>query len=352
MNAIVEESLATALRVREALDSDGRAWADYAASHPDATVFHRWEWREILHRAFGFRPRYLLALRAGQIVGLLPLMEVRTLLFGHALTSLPFCSWAGPIGSDMSALQALDDHAIGLASTLGVDHLEYRSIGPATRDWPTQDLYVLFRKPIVADHEANMNAIPRKQRAMVRKGIKNALTSGPDSVDGFHRMYADNVHRHGTPACPRRFFSAMAEAFGEDLEILTVRDPSGTPVSTVLSLFYRDEVFPFYAGDHPAARDLAANDFKYWEVMRRAADAGYRSFNYGRSKRGTGSFDFKKNWGFEPEPLAYQYWLPSGGPIPQNNPNNPKYRLLIETWRKLPASLVGALGPLVVKGLG
>ena len=154
---------------------------------------------------------------------------------------------------------------------------------------PRQDLYVTFRKEILPDPEANMLAIPRKQRAMVRKGIKHGLKSEIDpTVDRFFALYADNVHRHGTPPFAKSFFARLRAVFGDRCEILTVTDPRGRPVSSVLSFYFRDEVLPYYAGDTGDAREVAANDFKYWELMRRACEKGLRFFDYGRSKRGTG----------------------------------------------------------------
>ncbi len=340
------------ITVRPAVTTDAPAWTRYVESHPDGTVFHRWEWQDILARSFRHAPHYRIAERDGRVVGVLPLAQVRTLLFGHALVSLPFCSWAGPLADDDQALQALDSDACDVADRLGVDRLEYRQIGSPRFDRPLQDLYVVFARAIAADHDANLVAIPRKQRAMVRKGIANGLTSTIGGVADFYPLYTDNVHRHGTPPCPRRYFEAIAAIFGNDCEVLVIRDRAGTPVSTVLTLYHRDEVFPFFAGDSVQARAAAANDFKYWEVMRRGADRGARRFNYGRSKRGTGSYAFKKNWGFEPQPLAYEFRLRAGRSVPQHNPTNPRYGLLIASWRRMPRWAVNAAGPLLVRGLG
>jgi FemAB-related protein (PEP-CTERM system-associated) len=214
-------------------------------------------------------------------------------------------------------------------------------------------LYVTFRKEILPDDEANMLAIPRKQRAMVRKGIKNGLISSiDDGVDRFFSLYADNVHRHGTPALPRRYFAELRNVFGHDCSVMTITSAEGKLLSSVLSFHFRDEILPYYAGDDPAARELAANDFKYWELMRRASARGTRVFDYGRSKVGTGPYAFKKNWGFEPQPLHYEYRLYRRNGVPANNPTNPKYRLMIEAWRRLPLPVANWLGPHVVRGLG
>ncbi|WP_449192073.1 FemAB family XrtA/PEP-CTERM system-associated protein, partial [Thauera sp.] len=188
---------------------------------------------------------------------------------------------------------------------------------------------------------------------MVRKGIKNGLVSHvDDDIERFFALYADNVLRHGTPALPKTFFERLKAVFGEACEVLTVTDPAGKPLSSVLSFYFRDEVLPYYAGDDTAARDLAANDFKYWELMRRACERGCKVFDYGRSKVGTGPYSFKKNWGFEPQPLSYEYRLYKRDSVPQNNPMNPKYRAFIALWKRLPIGVANRLGPHIVRNLG
>lgn len=328
-------------------------WDSFIERCPEATFFHRAGWRRIIESVFGHQTHFLCAHQAQQIVGVLPLAEVKSYLFGHSLQSLPFCVYGGVAAAKPEATVSLHSAAKALATKLGVTHLELRNRGPKERDWPRQGLYVTFRKELAPDAESNLLAIPRKQRAMVRKGIKNGLVGRiDDDVERFFALYADNVHRHGTPALPRRYFEALQAEFGSDCQILTVEDPRGGPVSGVLSFYFRDEVLPYYAGDATVARDLAANDFKYWDLMRRACERGCRMFDYGRSKQGTGSYDFKKNWGFEPTPLSYEYCLLRRDTIPQNNPLNPKYRAFIGLWRKLPIRVANFLGPFLVRNLG
>jgi FemAB-related protein (PEP-CTERM system-associated) len=251
------------------------------------------------------------------------------------------------------AIPLLHAAARTLAEALGVEHLELRNREVREPDWPRQTLYATFRKPLAADAEQNLAAIPRKQRAMVRKGIQRGLAAEPGrDVDTFFALYADNMHRHGTPPLPRRWFAALLAALGEDADILIVRDAAGRPVSGVLSFWFRDEVLPYYAGDVPTARDLAANDYKYWALMAHACGRGARVFDYGRSKLGSGSFDFKKNWGFAPAPLAYEHALVRLAAIPEHHPQNPKYRAFIAAWRRLPRPVANLLGPYVVRGLG
>ena len=302
---------------------------------------------------FGHDTYFLYAEADGVIQGVLPLGHVNSLLFGNSLVGLPFAVYGGVAAFNDEAAQRLESEAQVIARKLGVDHLELRNVSPRHADWPTQDLYVTFRRQIDASEDANMLAIPRKQRAMVRKGIKSGLVSHLDTdVDRFFALYADNVHRHGTPAMPKTYFMALMREFGASCEVLTVTTSDGQPLSSVMSFYFRDEVLPYYAGDDELARDIAANDFKYWELMRRACARGLRVFDFGRSKQGTGSFSFKKNWGFVPTPLHYEYCLYKRDAIPQNNPTNAKYKLMIETWRRMPIGLANWLGPFIVRNLG
>ena len=328
-------------------------WDEFVMACPAASFFHRAGWQRILREVFRHDTHFLYAEADGRIEGVLPLAHVRSLLFGDSLVSLPFAVYGGVAAVTPRAAAALEHEAQALAQRLGVAHLELRHVQARHPDWPSQDLYVTFRKPILADEDANMLAIPRKQRAMVRKGIGNGLRSEIDrGVERFFPLYADNMHRHGTPALPRRYFNALLQEFGRDAEVMTVVEPGGHALSSVFSFYFRDEVLPYYAGDDTSARALAANDFKYWELMRRAGGNGIKLFDYGRSKQGTGSFAFKKNWGFEPQPLHYEYCLYKRDSVPQNNPTNAKYRLLIEAWRRMPIGIANWLGPYVVRGLG
>ncbi|HKY02554.1 MAG TPA: FemAB family XrtA/PEP-CTERM system-associated protein [Burkholderiales bacterium] len=341
------------IRVEPLADKESAQWEAFVDRCPEATFFHRIGWKSIMEEVFRHRTHYLVAKRGEEWLGVLPLAENKSLLFGHSLVSLPFCVYGGCASIDPDATRALHRHAEALGRTLGASFLELRNIEQREAAWPQQDLYVTFRKKLEAEDEANMLAIPRKQRAMVRKGIKNDLLSHIDpTTDRFFALYADNVHRHGTPALSRRYFETLMRVFGKDCEVLTVTDAQGMPLSSVLSFYFRDEVLPYYAGDDARARETAANDFKYWELMRRARERGCGVFDYGRSKIGTGSYDFKKNWGFEPAPLHYEYALYKTDGVPQNNPLNPKYRAFIALWRKLPIGVANALGPHIVRSLG
>ncbi len=334
---------------------DYARWDAFVAACPEATFFHRAGWQTIIERTYGHKTWFYYAEVNGSIVGVLPLAEIKSRLFGHSLGSLPFCVLGGVAAIDERARPLLDAAADKVARELNVGHLEYRNLLPAhagDASWYQKELYVTFRKEISADDEENMNAIPRKQRAMVRKGIKLGLTAEIDQdVERFFTAYSTSVHRLGTPVFPKGYFKTIKEVFGEECEIrIIVKD--GTLIAGVMSFYWRDEVLPYYGGGMPAAREVAGNDYMYWNLMQASAARGVKIFDFGRSKLGTGAFDFKKNWGFSPTPLAYEYKLYKSTELPDNNPLNPKYQLFIKIWKKLPIGLANVLGPHVVKSLG
>ena len=345
-------SQTTELSVHQLQTEDVQKWDKFVLSCPDATFFHRAGWQRVINQALGHKTYFLYVTLKGKIQGVLPLAEINSYLFGHSLSSLPFCVYGGIAATSEQAGRALDQAAQTLASQLGVDYLEYRNLRARHQDWPTKDLYVTFRKEILSETELNMQAIPRKQRAMVRKGIKAGLQSTIDQdTERFFTAYSASVHRLGTPVFSRKYFRVLKQVFPDDCELLTITK-DGRTISSVMSFYFRDEVLPYYGGGTSEARNLAGNDFMYWELMRRACERGYKIFDFGRSKRDTGSFDFKKNWGFEPQQLHYEYQLHQSNKIPDYNPLNPKYKFFIKTWQKLPLTIANLIGPHIVKNLG
>jgi len=341
-----------AIEVRELDAPSVTKWNEFVATSPEATFYHRSEWKTVIERVFGHSTHYLLAEAEGKIEGVLPLGHIRSRLFGNALISTPFCVYGGVAASSTGARLALEEAAEALAQRLGVDYLEHRDQLKGGADWPSKDLYVTFKKKIDPDPDDNLRAIPRRQRAMVRKGIKAGLESQlDDDVDRFFEAYAQSVHNLGTPVFSKKLFITLREVFGRDCEILTVTKDDRV-VGSVLSFYFRDQILPYYGGGTKEARAVAGNDFMYWEVMRRACERGVRLFDYGRSKRGTGAFSFKKNWGFEPKPLPYKYRLVKAKDIPNVSPLNPKYRIFVNMWKRLPFSLSKILGPPISRNLG
>jgi FemAB-related protein (PEP-CTERM system-associated) len=339
------------LRLARFASADAARWDRFVETCPEATFFHRAGWKGIIENVFGHEAFYLIAESSAGIEGVLPLGRVRSRLFGDALISVPFGVYGGVAALNEDARQLLEDEAERLAVELGVDYLEMRNRRAGREDWPTKELYVGFRKEIHEDPDENLKAIPRKQRAVVRKGITSGLEAELDGdVSRFFLAYATSVRNLGTPVYPKKYFQTLIDVFGDDSDILTITK-DGRTVSSVMSFYFRDEVLPYYGGGTDEARALRANDFMYWELLKRSGERGCRVFDYGRSKVGTGAYSFKKNWGFAPEPLPYQYRLVKARAVPNVSPANPKYRLMVKAWRKLPVSLSTVIGPWVSRNI-
>lgn len=327
-------------------------WDDFVQNSAEATFFHLSGWKTVIERAFGHKTYFLYTENNGEITGILPLVHVKSLLFGNTLVSSAFCVYGGIVANDADAYAELDNEACRLALELGVDCLEMRNRERKNPQRPYKELYVTFRKELDADVEKNMLAIPRKQRAMVRKGIDAGLTSTIDSgVERLHQAYSESVRNLGTPVFSKKYFQTLKDVFGEQCEVLSV-EHNGKLIASVMNFYFKDEVLPYYGGGTDLARELKGNDFMYWEVMRRAVEKGVKIFDYGRSKVGTGSYSFKKNWGFTPEPLFYEFHLVKAAELPDINPLNPKYQLFIAAWKRLPLPVSQFIGPWLSKDLG
>jgi FemAB-related protein (PEP-CTERM system-associated) len=334
------------------LTTETLEWDAFVRGAPGGSPFHLLAWKRAVETAFGQKPHYLMAVRGGGLEGVLPLFEVRGLLGGRALVSVPYGVYGGICATSTVARQALLDAATELARRIGARYVELRHRPGQEVDLPTKSLYVSFSRPISASEEENLNAIPRKQRRMTRQGVKHGLRPefGREHLDGFYDVYAQSVHMLGSPVFPRRLFTAIVAEFGKDCELLTVWKDSDM-VAGVLTLLYEDQALPYYGGARREALPYAVNDFMYWELLCHVARAGYRVFDFGRSREGTGPYHFKRHWGFEPDPLPYQYALLDGGVLPNLSPSNPKMRLAIETWKRLPLSVTKIVGPVLTKYL-
>jgi FemAB-related protein (PEP-CTERM system-associated) len=336
------------------LDSQSiAAWDDYVQRTEAATFFHLAGWKTVLERAFGHTTYFLYAQDESGIVGILPLAQVKSALFGNSLSSLPFCVYGGIVADSEHAAQALRLEACSMAETLGVGALEFRNINPSGANWPVKELYYTFRKAIDPNDEINLKAIPNRQRAMVRKGMQEGLHSEWDrGTERLYRVYSESVRNLGTPVFSAKYLRILQQVFGDNCSVLMITH-QGLDVAGVMSFYFRDEVIPYYGGGTTAARTIkGVNHFMYWELMRRSAEQGCRMFDFGRSKSGTGPFSFKKNFGFEPQTLPYEYYLVKSDAMPDLNPLNPKYRLMINVWSKLPLPVANFIGPFLARSLG
>ncbi len=329
----------------------------FVAEQPEATPFHRPTWLAAVARGTGNKALALVAERQGELAAYLPLIEAHSPLFGRVLVSSGFGVGGGILACDVSAGEVLLEAAKELALRHSCPAIELRGgMLPGVRSgWKIRhDSHCGFVAPLAADDEAQLSWIPRKQRAEVRKGLTADLEisvgSGPQDRAAHYAVYAESVRNLGTPVFPRSLFDAVLDDFGSDADVLTVRH-QGKPVASVLSLYHKGAVMPYWGGGTWDARRLRANDRMYYELMLHARRRGCDRFDFGRSKTGSGAHDFKKNWGFEPEPLGYASWTAPGAPARDADPTSASHSAKIELWKRLPLPIANLIGPHIARGL-
>jgi len=358
------------MEIRPYKNSDVAAWDKYVTRHARATFFHLSGWKELVEKSFGHTAYCLIAVEEPassaqhpatsnqkpatsneSLVGVFPLFAIKSPLFGSSMVSLPFATYGGILADDEEVKNALYQAAVTLTKTRALDYLEIRSEENRLGDLPVKDLYYGFKKEISNDNEENLKAIPRKTRRMVRRGMGHGLRAafgGKELLDQFYDVFAYSYHNFGTPVFSKKYLKNILERFKNDTSVLII-SKDGKPLSAVLSFYFKDQVIPYYSGAYPDSHKYAANDYLYWVLMSDAADRGYKIFDFGRSKKDTGPYHFKRHWGFEPRPLPYLYYLNKIDELPNISPANPRYKRRIELWKKLPLWATKLIGPWIVK---
>lgn len=329
----------------------------YVAEHPEGTPFHRPIWLNAVALGTGNKAVALVAEQGGELAAYLPLTEAHSPFFGRVIASSGFAVGGGILANDDRAGRELFGALEELAKRRSCPAAELRGglLPKARAGWTIrQDSHCNFAADLAIDDEAQLTSIPRKQRAEVRKGLANDLSVeiGSSSADrtAHYTVYAESVRNLGTPVFPRSLFDAVLDAFGDNADILTVRHEN-RPVASVLSLYHKGAVMPYWGGGTWEARRLRANDRMYFELMLHARRRGCTRFDFGRSKTGSGPYDFKRNWGFEPEPLSYASWIAPGARARDADPTSAGNSAKIELWKRLPLKLANLIGPYIARGL-
>lgn len=330
-------------------------WDRYVRQTPGATFFHQLGWRWLVERVFGHRAHYLMARKGERITGVLPMFELKSRLFGHSLVSIPFAIGGGIAADDPETERFLLDKARGLADDRGVDYLELRSERAVSDELVTKDLYVTFRADLAEGEEALLKRMDRKRRQMMtyvckpEAGFEHRV-AGIEELPLFYDLFCQSMRHHGTPVYPRLFLHEILDRHPADTNLFFVHH-QGRPVAGVLNLMWHDTIMPFYAGADRNLRPRGVDDYLYLSIMRWGRDHGFRTFDFGRSKRGTGAHAFKARWGMEEVPLAYQYHLVKARELPNVSPANPKYQALIKVWQKLPLPVTRLVGPRIIRSI-
>jgi FemAB-related protein (PEP-CTERM system-associated) len=328
----------------------GPAWDAYGATHPAASNYHQWAWRAILERAFGHRTVYLEARRAAAIVGVLPLVEFRSRVFGTFAVSLPFVNYGGVLADDADTAAALGSATVDLAARRRWRHVELRHLGRQFPQWPSRSHKVAMRLALPSDSEALWQELDRKVRNLVRKAEKAGCTvesGGGELVPDFHGVFARNMRDLGTPVYGARLFSEVVRHPETGGRVYVVRW-NGKPVAASVTVSYRGVVEVPWASSLREHAAQSPNMLLYWAMLRDAIASGASTFDFGRSTPGEGTFQFKRQWGAEPTPLIWEY-LGERGSLPDRSPANPKFRAAIGVWQRLPVRVATWCGPHVVR---
>ncbi|MBK8011272.1 MAG: FemAB family PEP-CTERM system-associated protein [Deltaproteobacteria bacterium] len=334
------------IRALDENDDDAR-WDDFVRTHPEGTFFHLLGWRRVIARTYGRRAHYLYAESEGQVEGVLPLFDSGDRPFSRSLVSVPVGVSGGILANDDAAATLLRGAARALAERERIRCVEYKSERALFPEMATKaDLYVTFRETLIGDREKQLAKIPRKSRAVIRAAERSHLRAdfNRDDLEAFLDIYALSLRNLGTPMFPRALFEQSLQVFPGACDFLSIRH-AGRIVGVVMNYYFRDVMLPFYAGVLPEARDLGVNNYVYWVMLERGYDRGFRTFDFGRSKVGTGAYHFKRHFGMREEPLAYQYDLLDGAEMPNMNPTNPRYEKAIKTWQRLPIAATKLVGP-------
>jgi FemAB-related protein (PEP-CTERM system-associated) len=325
-------------------------WDRFVTACPSGTFFHLHGWQRVVEDVIGHRCFFLVARRDNRITGAFPLGWVRSRIFGDCLTSVPLAVYGGICADDQESYFSLLQAGSEMAERLGVQYLELRNrTEPFPTSLPGRDLYVGFTQDLSAGPEKLMKGLPRDTRYAIRKSENAGLKWVEDlRMDEFYELYARNVHRLGTPVFPKRLFESFKRAFPKQCRLFAVRKGSKA-IAGVFCFYFRKEVIPYYSGSLLEHYRECPNNFMYWNLMDQSWREGYRSFDFGRSKRGTGSCKFKSSWNMRVTELPYRYKLFRAKEVPPMSPIDPKFRTAVALWKRLPFPLTKVLGPILIK---
>jgi FemAB-related protein (PEP-CTERM system-associated) len=334
------------LVVRPLGPGEGQWWDEFVHRRPDSSFFHQSCWRQVVEQVFEHTPHYLVAERDGELRGVLPLFLVKSMFLGRTLVSVPYGVSGGLLAVDRDEELALLREAVARAERERVRYLELRHLADHRLGLQTSELYVTYRCDLPEDPEECLLMIPRKARAEARRGRDK---SGLQFVDGcdldtFFRLFSRNKRGLGSPTLPRRMFEVVCETLGDQAVMHSVLLADGRTVAAVMSFKFRDTLMAYYSGADEGHQSLGLNNFMYWKLCEWAVLNGFRQFDFGRSRVGTGPAAFKKNMGYEPIPMHYQYHLVGSSSMPEFHPSNPRLSVPRKLWQRLPLFVANPLG--------
>jgi len=342
------------LTVEELAPGDAESWDAFAEQHGAATVYHLARWRDVIAHAFGHPTHYLLARDATrQIVGVMPIARINSRLFGHYMVSLPYFTYGGPLGKDSQTIAALTAAACKIGKQFGCKHLEVREQSPPQHGWAVREDKVSMVLPLAGTEEGLWKQLSSQRRSQIRKAQAagpEVCVGGAQLLDDFYAVFARNMRDLGTPVYGRIFFETMLATFPENIRIVSVR-LNGTAVGAAFLIGFRDSMEVPWVSTIREHNAQFMNTLLYWEILNAVQKLGYRNFDFGRSTKNAGTYQFKKQWGAKPRQLFWSYWLAEGAKMPNLTPQSGKFKLAVRVWQRLPLPLANCIGPVIVKDL-
>lgn len=345
-----------AVRIVRADASLDRAWNAFVEASPRASFYHRVEWREVNATSFGHRTAYLAALEGDRVVGVFPIVQLKSALFGNLACSLPFVNYGGPAGDSEAIETALLDEAARVCAEWGVEYLEIRSQHDFGERFPSSEHKVSMTVSLNRDPDVIWTSYKAKvgPRQEINKGYSNGFTAtfgGIELLDTFYGVLSETWRDMGTPIYRKDYLRAVIEAFPGKIRICVVSAGNGEPAAAALCGQHRDVVEGMWLGIRAKFRREMVGYVLYWELIKDACLGGFSRFHLGRSTTQSGGEQFKKKWQAEAVQLYWQYILLTRDRIPALNVDNPKYRLAIMAWRKLPVPVTQVIGPFIARSI-
>lgn len=336
-------------------DADRQRWDAFVLASDHSYCYHQSGWKDVIEKTFGHRTFYLLSEdESKNINGILPLVQLKSSLFGNFLVSLPYFNYGGACVSNREALHSLLSDAEYLARETNAEHIELRHTEPLYPNLPVKTNKVTMRLSLPEDAQTLLKSFPAKLRSQIKRAKKEgmvAIINKMDALDHFYAVFSRNMRDLGTPVYSKSFFRNILEFFPESTWISTVYTKEGLPVASGFLVGFKEHFEIPWASSLRKYNALSPNMLLYWSVLEFACKARCRVFDFGRSTPEEGTYRFKAQWGAKPVQLYWHYWLKNGGALPELNPKNPKFQLAIRLWRTLPVPLTRVLGPMIVKNI-
>lgn len=331
-------------------EGDAGAWDAFVRRQGGWTHFHLAGWRRVIENVFGHDCPYLAAWEGDTLVGVLPLVRVRSIVFGHYLVSMPFVNYGGPLGTE-SAVRALADAAVDLARDQRVKLLELRNRGEADIPLPVSHRKITVVLDIPdAGPSALWKQLDAKLRSQVRRPQKEGVVVrfGADQARPFFSVFSRHMRDLGTPVLPYTFFESIAREFADSVWFACAYHDE-VPVAGGCGFHWRDEFEMTWASSLREYNRIAPNMLLYWSFIERAANEGLRLFNFGRCTPGGGTHRFKLQWGSREEQLWWYHAALSSRRQTTPSPNDSALSWGPRLWKRLPERVATALGPHIVR---